>query len=53
MNMDKTIYTAPWAIAVELVTESFTLVSGLEDYQDNIIFNSSPAPEPDSITELF
>lgn len=34
-------YIAPWAEPVNLVTENFTLVSGLEDYEDNPIFTDS------------
>lgn len=46
--MNKELYTAPWAMSVALVTENFTLASGLEDYEDNPIFGN-PAPQPDSI----
>lgn len=49
--MDKRIYNAPWATVVKLTVQSFMMVSGLEDYEDNPIFGS-PAPEPDSIDEI-
>ena len=32
-------YSAPEVTVVELVTETFTLASSLEDYQDNQILN--------------
>lgn len=41
-NNDITVrqdYMVPEVTVVELVTETFTLASSLEDYQDNEIFN--------------
>ena len=44
-NIIKQKYSAPVADVVELVTESFMMISGLEDYGDNHIF-SVPSPDP-------
>ena len=42
----KKTYASPEAIVMELVTETFTMQSSLEDYGDNPIFGAPMNPLP-------